>query len=77
MLLINIMYEHYFSYVAASLPIAQLAGITVGVVVIVISLPTGFAILVMCYTRKKRLKEKNSMNTIFLYFVIMFHTFSS
>ena len=54
------MYEHYFSYVAASLPIAQLAGITVGVVVIVISLPTGFAILVMCYTRRKRRREKNS-----------------
>ena len=67
MLLINMMYEHYFSYVAASLPIAQLAGITVGAVVIVISLPTSFAILVMCYIRRKRLREKNSMNTIFLF----------
>ena len=56
--MINIMYEHYFSYVAASLPIAQLAGITVVVVVIVISLPTGFAILVMCYIRRKRRREK-------------------
>ena len=65
MLLINIVYEHYFSYVAASLPIAQLAGI--GVVVIVISLPTSFAILVMCYIRRKRLRKKNSMNTIFLF----------
>ena len=77
LILINIMYEHYFSYVAASLPIAQLAGITVGVVVIVISLPTGFAILVMCYIRRKRLREKNSTKTIFLYFIIMFYTFSS
>ena len=61
------MYEHYFSYVAAPLPIAQIAGITVGAVVIVISLPTVFVILFMCYIRRKRVREKNSMNTIFLY----------
>ena len=60
------MYEHYFLYIAASLPIAQRAGITVGAVVIVISLPTIFVIFVMCYIRRKRLREKNSMNTIFM-----------
>ena len=77
MLLINIVYEHYFSYVAASLPIAQLAGI--GVVVIVISLPTSFAILAMCYIRRKRRREKNSMNTcnFSCIFILMFHNFNS